>query len=120
MNKHDRMAEAEHKAWAARMKARGEKLLAREEREWHKLSLQARFDKGLITDRDERDFWITFYQYQVAAFAEHFGPKYTPETWEDSDRANVGRADWTALVNAVRHIQSYLEQHDSDHEAAGL
>lgn len=124
MDKHDRMAMAEARAYArqrdradARIIKRREKEIAREERAWFRLSLQERFDKALILNRDERNFWTTFYQEQVAMFAETFGPKYTPETWEDTDRANVGRADWTAVINAIRHIQAFLSQHSRDHQA---
>jgi hypothetical protein len=127
MNKHDRMAEAEIAAYAkyqARLDRkrilemkRFAKEQARIDREWFKKTLRQRLDASTSI---ERLFWIEFYNQTVAAYATTFGEKYTPETFDEADRMAVGEQDWNALVKAIRHVQSFLVQHDADHEAAGL
>jgi hypothetical protein len=69
--------------------------------------------------RDEVTYFIQAYNATVAEFAKAFPGKFLPETFKD-DRPLMGKNDWDALVEAIRHIQTFLVQHDLDHEAAGL
>lgn len=125
MNKHDRMAKAEIAAYQRRMAqinrenarliAHREKTLAKFEREWERKTLRGRMSDASVST-EERAFWTEFYNLTVGEYAREFGSKYTPETFDETDRMNVGEQDWTAVIKAIRHIQSYLEQHDADHE----